>query len=275
VPIVMPPPPVHQVVADATAPVQRLVATRDVVDPLAGLSPSQRAVTGVFDPRPSTGTVAPRTADVAGATQSMLAAPMSNAPLDDSTPVTSTAQVLSLANDVLRSGYPELRGARLRIRTFNEDGFFFQCKPALANVVRKTSRDRYTIEVNPAALDGTLTAAAVRGVLAHEIAHGLNTHENGLCGFVALGMSFLSTSHLHKDERQTDLEAIARGYGDGLAAYRVWVYTKLTPEQLVVKQATYYQPDEIALMQQTLQASPDLIHTWRKTPPMMRADMLP
>src|SRR5881397_297847 len=70
-----------------------------------------------------------------------------------------------------------------------------------------------------------------------------------------------------KFERRTDLEAIHRGYGDGLKSYRTWVYSHIPPNKLPEKLHNYFSPEEIAAIQMKLREQPDLFAYWRKHVP--------
>jgi hypothetical protein len=68
-------------------------------------------------------------------------------------------------------------------------------------------------------------------------------------------------------ERATDLEAIARGYGDGLKSYRWWLYCHIPADKLAGKKRNYFSPEEIDSLQLKLRAQPELLKQWRKAPP--------
>ena len=71
-----------------------------------------------------------------------------------------------------------------------------------------------------------------------------------------------------KFERGADLEAIRRGYGDGLKAYRTWVYNHIPPDRLQQKLRTYFSPEEIAAIQMKLQDQPDRFEYRKRHVPM-------
>ena len=65
-----------------------------------------------------------------------------------------------------------------------------------------------------------------------------------------------------KFERGADLEAIHRGFGDGLKTYRTWVYAHIPPGKLQQKLRNYFSPEEITAIQVKLREQPDLFQYW-------------
>ncbi len=61
-----------------------------------------------------------------------------------------------------------------------------------------------------------------------------------------------------------DLEAIRRGYGNGLKSYRRLVYAHIAPSKLQTKLHNYFSPEEIAAIQMKVQEHPDLLAHWRE-----------
>ena len=72
----------------------------------------------------------------------------------------------------------------------------------------------------------------------------------------------MSQRYTVKFERGADLEAIHRGYADGLKTYRAWVYTHIPPDKLQEKLRNYFSPEEITAIQVKLQEQPDLFQYW-------------
>jgi hypothetical protein len=126
---------------------------------------------------------------------------------------------------------------------------------------------RYFIEVNPAVLQQQAPTNCVCAILAHELAHILSLSPGNRIRRLGL-VRLLSKHYAAKFERGTDLEAINRGYGDGLKNYRSWVYTHIQPNKLPEELRNYFSPEEIAAIEARLQQQPHLFAYWRKQTPM-------
>jgi hypothetical protein len=127
-------------------------------------------------------------------------------------------------------------------------------------------RMRYFVDVNPVLLQCNAPSDGTRAIVAHELAHVVSlSHGNRLrrLGLIRL----ISERYTVKFERGADLEAIHRGYGDGLKAYRTWVYNHIPPDKLQQKLRTYFSPDEITAIQVKLQERPDLFEYWKRHVP--------
>ena len=70
-----------------------------------------------------------------------------------------------------------------------------------------------------------------------------------------------------KFERKADLEAIARGYGEGLKQFREWLYQNVPQKELEEKKRDYFSPEEIDLIMKILKEKPAMIDVWRKRVP--------
>src|SRR5436305_9151908 len=116
---------------------------------------------------------------------------------------------------------------------------------------------RYFADVNPAVFQEQAPSDGVCAILAHELVHIVSlSHGNRIRRF---GLArLLSKRQTAKFERRADLEAIHRGYGDGLRSYRKWVYVHVSPDKLPQKRRTYFSPEEIGAIQRLLQTRPEL-----------------
>jgi hypothetical protein len=125
---------------------------------------------------------------------------------------------------------------------------------------------RYYVEVNLALFQGQPPSEGVCAILAHELSHVVSlSHGNRIHRFGLVRL--VSKRYTAKFERRTDLEAIHRGYGDGLKSYRVWVYAHVPPNKLPAKLRNYFSPDEIVAIQMRLEEQPDLFAYWTKHVP--------
>ena len=73
-------------------------------------------------------------------------------------------------------------------------------------------------------------------------------------------------------ERRADLEAISRGYAEGLKTYRQWLYQHVSGTKLGTKlkekQQTYFSPTEIDVPASVIETCPGLLQFWMKNPPL-------
>lgn len=181
------------------------------------------------------------------------------------------SQVQQQLQAVKDNAFPELEGQEIRLGQFSEADAFFQSNFEPLSLF--TSQPVYVIEINPAVLNSHCPQAALEAILAHELAHTLDYHKGGPVGLLQIGWQMLSLEGLRQYEHRTDLQAIFRGYGPGLIAYRQWIYTQLTPEQQQRKQLIYYQPSEIQLLIDGLsrlssQQRQQLQQQWLLNPPL-------
>jgi hypothetical protein len=50
-------------------------------------------------------------------------------------------------------------------------------------------------------------------------------------------------------EKRADVEALRRGYAQGLKQYRIWLYEHVPPSALMEKKRDYLSPDEIGALE--------------------------
>ncbi len=125
---------------------------------------------------------------------------------------------------------------------------------------------RYFVDVNPTVLQRQAPSDGTCAIAAHELVHVASlSHGNRIrrLGLIRL----ISERYTAKFERGADMEAIHRGYGGGLKAYRTWVYDHIPPDGLQQKLRTYFSPEEILAIQMKLQKQPDLFEYWKRHVP--------
>jgi hypothetical protein len=162
--------------------------------------------------------------------------------------------------------FPELAGIDLRMRGFHSRADFFRSGFSISRFFL-LERMRYFVEVNPALFNRGAPSDGICAVLAHELSHVVSlSHGNRIrrLGLIRL----LSRGYTAQFERTTDLEAIHRGYGDGLKSYRTWVYANIPAKALAAKRRYYFSPEEIGQIQERLRDQPDLFTRWSKHVPM-------
>jgi hypothetical protein len=126
---------------------------------------------------------------------------------------------------------------------------------------------RYFVDVNPALFREQAPADGVCAILAHELAHVVSLSRGSRIRRLGL-VRLLSKRQTTKFERRADLDAIHRGYGDGLKNYRTWVYVHIPPNKLPEKRRNYFSPEEIAAIDKKLLEQPDLFAYWSEHVPM-------
>jgi hypothetical protein len=126
---------------------------------------------------------------------------------------------------------------------------------------------RYFVDVNPALLQEQAPSDGVCAILAHELVHVVSLSRGNRIRRLGL-FRLLSKGQTTTFERRADLEAIHRGYGNGLKNYRTWVYLHIPASELQEKQRNYFSPDEIAAIEKKLLEQPDLFAYWSEHVPM-------
>jgi hypothetical protein len=168
--------------------------------------------------------------------------------------------------DVRTASFPELSKTDLRLRTFRSQSDYFRTRFSLSRFFLPV-RMRFFVEVNPTLFSLSPPVDGVCAILAHELSHvsamsrGNRMREFGL-------VRLLSRGFTARFERRTDLEAIHRGYGDGLKSYRRWVYGHVPADKLAAKKRNYFSPEEIEAIEDRLKKEPGLYGYWRRHVPL-------
>ena len=148
-----------------------------------------------------------------------------------------------LVRDVQSSSFPELANKDIRVGRFTSDSDYFQARFSLSRFLLGR-RMQYLIRVNSGATLLTAPEEARRAIIAHELAHlayyakGNRLHLFGL-------LRFPGKKFRERFEKRADIEALSRGYAQGLKQYRVWLYEHVPPSALPEKKRDYLSPDEI------------------------------
>ena len=172
----------------------------------------------------------------------------------------------SLIRGLRGASFPELQRVDLRVRTFHSQSDYLRTRFSLGRFFLPAQM-RFFIEVNPAMFQQQAPSDGVCGILAHELVHVVSlSHGNRIrrIGLVRL----LSKGPTARFERATDLEAVHRGYADGLKSYRDWLYAHIPAGKVAYKQRNYFSPVEIESVEARLRTQPDLYEYWRKHVPM-------
>jgi hypothetical protein len=155
-----------------------------------------------------------------------------------------------LVREVRSSSFPELLDRDIRLRQFAGSSDYFQARFGIWRFLT-ARRMHYVIRVNSAP---TLLAAPEEGkraIIAHELAH-VAYYANGnrlrLFGLIRLA----SKSFRERFEKRADIEAVQRGYAQGLKRYRSWLYQHVPAGALQEKKSDYLTPEEIDTIQRRI-----------------------
>jgi hypothetical protein len=177
--------------------------------------------------------------------------------------ITAVGTVLQEIQSV---SYPELEHVDLRVRFFRSQSDYFRTRFSLSRFLLPM-RMRYFVDVNPALIQNRAPSDGVCAILAHELVHVISLSRGNRIRRFGL-IRLLAKGQTTKFERRADLEAIHRGYGDGLKSYRTWVYVHIPPSKLQEKRRNYFSPEEIGAIEKKMLEQPDLFAYWSKHVPM-------
>lgn len=169
-------------------------------------------------------------------------------------------RVRTLIEEVRATSFPELAGAEIQIREFSSSSDYFRSRFDFRRFLIGR-RMRYIVFVNPRVFEADAPAAGIRAIVAHELAHVLyyrSRHRLRLLGLVRLAGS----GYRVRFERWADMQALSRGYGEGLAAYRDWLYRHVPASKLEAKRRDYFSPEEIHAIDTAARTRPALYEYW-------------
>jgi|SRR5579864_465747 len=174
--------------------------------------------------------------------------------------------VSTVIQEVQRTSFPELAHVDLRVRIFRSHADYFRTRFSFSRFLLFMPMQYFT-DVNPALFQEQAPSDGVCAILAHELVHIASLSRGNRVRRFSL-VRLLSKRQTAKFERRTDLEAIHRGYGDGLKSYREWVYAHIPSDKLPEKRRNYFSPEEIGAIQIFLEKQPKLFEFWRAHVPM-------
>ncbi len=145
---------------------------------------------------------------------------------------------------LISMSFPELEEVDITIESFNSKEYFLKVRPLKSFLFGKS---RYKLSISNQLFDGQNSAPGIDGILAHELTHitqyeKMKGKENKI---FKLLWSQTKQKSVIKFERETDVEAIMRGYGPQLIDYRLWLYTKIPKDKVEKKKKEYLTPEEI------------------------------
>ena len=170
-----------------------------------------------------------------------------------------------LVERIRTSSYPELQATQIQVRSFKSASDFFRARPRIPDFFVKKNL-RYVVLVNPRAYELEVPEDGVEAIIAHELSHVAYLKKRNRLKHLAL-LRLLSGSFVRDFERRTDLEAISRGYGEGLKVYRHWLYQHIPQKNLVEKRRDYLCSEEIDAILLRIRQCPQLLDSWLKKPP--------
>jgi hypothetical protein len=211
-------------------------------------------------------------ATVSGDCQSSSAMPVAGCPTVDHPTAAAgggagdAIGVTSLALlEVRAASFPELARADLRVRLFRSQSDYFRTRFSVSRFLLLMQM-HYFVDINPAIFLGPPASDGVCAILAHELAHIVSLSRGNRIRRLGL-IRLMSQRYTVHFERGADLEAIHRGYVDGLKTYRIWVYAHIPSGKLQQKLRNYFSPEEITAIQVKLREQPGIFQYWSRHVP--------
>lgn len=162
---------------------------------------------------------------------------------------------------IVGNSFPELENEKIKVETFKSESDFFKARFSFTRFLTFQNIN-YIIFVNPKIYRSEVSEEAIIAILAHELAHALYYKEKNR--FQLLGLVSLADKNFTaKFERKADLQAIKKGYGEGLIKYREWLYKQISEKALAEKKHNYFTPEEI----KAIMKKPAKIDFWMKNVP--------
>lgn len=161
----------------------------------------------------------------------------------DSVTLSIIQETQQIVTKLIQNSYQELSNVNIRIQCFHKKGYFFQAPVKWNSLIGKNKT--YYIQVNPLVYEKKCPAAGLEAILAHELAHIHAYYTGGFWKIVSIGSKQLFPFSKKRNEHETDVYAIQKGYGNGLIEYRKWCYLHLSKKELRKKKSIYYSPEEI------------------------------
>jgi hypothetical protein len=155
-----------------------------------------------------------------------------------------------LVHDVTGASFPELLKKDIRVKQFVSPSDYFQARFSIVRLITGR-RMQYVIHVNSAVALASAPDEGNRAIIAHELAHvAYYARGNRLRLF---GLIQLASGRFREHfEKSADMEALRRGYAQGLKQYRLWLYQHVPGDVVQQKKADYLTPDEIDAIQRQM-----------------------
>jgi len=170
-----------------------------------------------------------------------------------------------IVEEVKAASFPELKNTQIEVKLFDSQSDYFRTQFTF-NSFLFGKRLRCLLKVNRSLFAHGVPEDGLRAILAHELDHALYYKSGNRLKLLGL-MRLVCKGFAAHFERATDLEAITRGYAEGLKVYRDWLYGRVPPTKLAEKKRNYFSPEEIDAIELKLRLQPQLLNRWRKHPP--------
>ena len=155
-----------------------------------------------------------------------------------------------VVREVQSSSFPELAHRDVAVARFRSVSDYFQARFSMWRFLIGAKK-RYIVRVNSGPEILSAPEESRRAIVAHELAHVAYYAKGNRIRL--LGMArFSSQGFREKFEKAADLEAIRRGYAQGLKQYRVWLYDHVPAAALPEKKRDYFTPVEIDLLERSI-----------------------
>jgi len=159
--------------------------------------------------------------------------------------LTSIKQVMPLIEQIIERSFPELNNTKIVLGSVKSDSVFLESRPVIHSLL--SFKVKYKIT---------------------ELAHTAYYVTRGRLK-TALTIFVFFNHHKHVAfERLTDIDAITRGYGKGIKAYREIVFQGLSENQKRIKSERYFTVEELDEIIAAHQYYPQLREGWLKEPPL-------
>jgi hypothetical protein len=187
-----------------------------------------------------------------------------------STPADVADRVRLITDEVIAASYPELRDTDIRIKLFRSESDYFRARFSFRRFFFHRKM-RYYILANSKLVERQAPENGIRAIIAHELGHILYFKRRNRIELLGL-VRLLSKDFTIHFEKWADLQAISRGYGDGLKEYREWLYLHIPAKKMAEKRRNYYSPEEIDHLASVLQKHPEKLADWLKDVPKKPLD---
>ena len=152
-----------------------------------------------------------------------------------------------LVREITTGSFPFLLNKDIRVQEFESRSDYFQARFSVLRFLTGR-RMHYAIRVNSATALLVVPEEGKRAIIAHELAHVAYYAEGNRLRLFGL-TRLASKGFRERFEKRADLDALRRGYAQGLKQYRVWLYEHVTGSVLKEKKRDYLTPEEIDAIQ--------------------------
>ncbi len=157
---------------------------------------------------------------------------------------TDEAALAELLAEVLQTHQPQLQGLSIELLAKDSEQDFFSADFDVTSAAEPGPERSYRVRYGPRIFESPPPTAATAAILVHELQHiddyvGMDTAE--LSDFIL----WYATGDFAEYERATDEVALEAGCGEGLKAYRLWLYEQVDADTEAQKRLDYYTPEEI------------------------------